>query len=62
LLREVQGKSVIFISHRFSTVRRADKILALRDGHINEQGTHAELMQHNGRYAALFRMQARWYE
>ena len=62
LLREVQGKSVIFISHRFSTVRRADKILALRHGHIDEQGTHAELMQHNGRYAALFRMQARWYE
>ncbi len=62
LLREVQGKSVIFISHRFSTVRRADKILSLRHGHIDEQGTHEELMQHNGRYAALFRMQARWYE
>jgi ATP-binding cassette, subfamily B, bacterial len=62
LLREIQGKSIIFISHRFSTVRRADKILSLRHGHIDEQGTHAELMQRNGRYAELFRMQARWYE
>jgi ATP-binding cassette, subfamily B, bacterial len=62
LLREIQGKSIIFISHRFSTVRRADKILSLRHGRIDEQGTHEELMQRNGRYAELFRMQARWYE
>jgi ATP-binding cassette, subfamily B, bacterial len=62
LLREIQGKSIIFISHRFSTVRRADKILSLRHGHIDEQGTHEELMQRNGRYSELFRMQARWYE
>jgi ATP-binding cassette subfamily B protein len=61
LLREIQRKSIIFISHRFSTVRRADQILSLRHGHIDEQGTHEELMQYNGRYAALFRMQARWY-
>jgi ABC-type multidrug transport system fused ATPase/permease subunit len=61
LLREVQGRSIIFISHRFSTVRRADQILSLRHGQIDEQGTHEQLMQHNGRYAALFRMQARWY-
>jgi ATP-binding cassette subfamily B protein len=62
LLREIQGKSIIFISHRFSTVRRADRILSLRHGHIDEHGTHDELMQRNGRYAELFRMQARWYE
>jgi ABC-type multidrug transport system fused ATPase/permease subunit len=62
LMREIQGKSIIFISHRFSTVRRADKILALRHGRIDEHGTHEELMQRNGRYAELFRMQARWYE
>ena len=62
LLREIQGKSIIFISHRFSTVRRADKILSLRHSHIDEQGTHEGLMQRNGRYAELFRMQARWYE
>jgi ABC-type multidrug transport system fused ATPase/permease subunit len=61
LPREIHGKSSIFISHRFSTVRRADQILSLRHGQIDEQGTHEELMQLNGRYAALFRMQARWY-
>jgi ATP-binding cassette, subfamily B, bacterial len=62
LLHDIHGMSIIFISHRFSTVRRADRILYLQDGHIQEQGTHAELMQHNSRYATLFRMQARWYE
>jgi ATP-binding cassette, subfamily B, bacterial len=61
LLREIQGQSIIFISHRFSTVRRADQILSLRHGRINEYGTHEELIQRNGRYAELFRMQARWY-
>jgi ABC-type multidrug transport system fused ATPase/permease subunit len=54
--------SIIFISHRFSTVRRADRILYLQNGHIQEQGTHEELMRSNSRYATLFRMQARWYE
>jgi ATP-binding cassette subfamily B protein len=62
LLREIEAKSVIFISHRFSTVRRADTILSLRHGRVDECGTHEELMQRDGRYAELFRMQARWYE
>jgi ABC-type multidrug transport system fused ATPase/permease subunit len=61
LLREIQDKSIMFISHRFSTVRRADQILSLRRGRVNEYGTHEELTQRNGRYAELFRMQARWY-
>jgi ABC-type phosphate transport system ATPase subunit len=61
LLREIQGQSIIFTSHRFSTVRGADQILSLRHGHIDEQGAHEEMMQHNGGYAALFLMQARWY-
>jgi ATP-binding cassette subfamily B protein len=61
LLREIEGQSIIFISHRFSTVRRADQIISLRHGRVDEQGTHEELMQRNGRYAELFRMQARWY-
>jgi ATP-binding cassette subfamily B protein len=62
LLHDIHGMSIIFISHRFSTVRRADRILYLQNGHIQEQGTHEELMRSNSRYATLFRMQARWYE
>ena len=49
------------LSYRFSTLRRADRILYLRDRCIAEQGTHAALIRCNGRYAQLFRMQARWY-
>jgi ATP-binding cassette, subfamily B, bacterial len=62
LLREIHGKSILFISHRFSTVRRADHILYLTEGRITEQGTHEELMRHQGRYAEVFRLQARWYD
>jgi ABC-type multidrug transport system fused ATPase/permease subunit len=53
-----RGKTTVIISHRFSTVRRADNILVLRDGHIVEQGSHAELMALDGRYAHLFKLQA----
>jgi len=51
----------ILISHRFSTVRMADQIVVLNRGRIVERGTHAELMQLNGRYAQLFGLQARGY-
>jgi ATP-binding cassette subfamily B protein len=51
----------ILISHRFSTVRMADQIVVLNRGRIVERGTHAELMQLNGRYAQLFSLQARGY-
>jgi ATP-binding cassette subfamily B protein/ATP-binding cassette subfamily C protein len=54
-------RTAILISHRFSTVRRADRIAVLRDGRIEELGTHAELIQRNGRYAHLFRLQASGY-
>ncbi|MGH8908972.1 MAG: ATP-binding cassette domain-containing protein [Egibacteraceae bacterium] len=55
------GRTVLLISHRFSTVRSADRIFVLADGHLTEQGTHTELMALDGRYAELFTLQASSY-
>ncbi len=52
----------IVISHRFSTVRMADQIAVLHNGHVEELGSHDELMAKDGRYAHLFRLQARGYQ
>jgi len=56
-----RGKMAVLISHRFSTVRMADRILVLADGRIQEQGTHAELLRVKGHYAELFELQAAGY-
>ncbi|HEX8919183.1 MAG TPA: ATP-binding cassette domain-containing protein, partial [Chloroflexota bacterium] len=56
-----EGHTAIFISHRFSTVRLADRILVLENGQLVEQGTHEELMDIEGRYARLFNLQASAY-
>src|SRR5437879_1377391 len=56
-----RGRTAVYISHRFSPVRRADRIVLLEHGRLVEQGTHADLMKLNGRYARLFRMQASAY-
>jgi ATP-binding cassette subfamily B protein len=56
-----RGRIVILISHRFSTVRRADQILVIQHGEILERGSHDELMAQNGHYAQLFLLQARGY-
>jgi ATP-binding cassette, subfamily B, bacterial len=55
------GKTALFISHRFSTVRMADRIVVLDDGRITEQGSHDELAHLGGRYAEMFEMQAASY-
>ena len=55
------GKMALFISHRFSTVRSADRILVLENGRIAEEGTHAQLSSLGGRYAEMFEMQASSY-
>ena len=53
----LRGRTALFISHRFSTVRGADRIYVLHEGEIVEQGTHDELVSRDGRYAELFRLQ-----
>lgn len=61
-LRSLTKKQmVILISHRFSTVRMADKIVVLSAGELVEEGTHADLLQAGGRYARLFSLQAAGY-
>ena len=53
---------MVFISHRFSTVRRADRILVLRDGQLTEKGTHEQLVAKNGYHSKMFKLQAEAYE
>ena len=55
------GKMALLISHRFSTVRMADRIVVLEAGRLVEEGTHSQLMTLGGRYAAMFEMQAASY-
>lgn len=55
-------KTVIIISHRFSTVRNADKIYVTEGGKIVEQGSHQELMKQSGKYSTLFNLQAKGYK
>ena len=55
------GKTALFISHRFSTVRMADRIVVLDDGRITEEGSHEALANLGGRYAEMFEMQAASY-
>jgi ATP-binding cassette subfamily B protein len=57
----VAGRMAILISHRFSTVRMADRIIVLRHGKVEEQGSHEELLANGGLYEELFAMQAKGY-
>ena len=56
-----EGRMIILISHRFSTVRMADEIVVLEHGAVVEQGTHDALIAAGGRYARLFNLQAEGY-
>ncbi|WP_460673295.1 ABC transporter ATP-binding protein [Larkinella ripae] len=60
--RLTEGKAAVIISHRFSTVRMADRILVLENGQLLEIGSHNELLEKAGRYAELFQLQARGYQ
>src|SRR5882672_6048011 len=57
----VAGRMAVLISHRFSTVRMADRIIVLRHGKVEEQGSHSELLAQHGLYEELFSMQAAGY-
>jgi len=57
-----QNQMVILISHRFSTVRMADRIVVIANGEITEQGSHQALLDAGGRYAHLFSIQAAGYQ
>lgn len=60
-MRRARRRSVLLISHRFSTVRDADRIYVMRDGEIVEHGGHIDLLEHDGVYAEMFSLQATPY-
>ena len=62
ILEHCEGKTVVFISHRLSTTRMADKIYMFDGGRIIESGSHDELLRQNGKYAEMFRMQSENYK
>ena len=53
----MRGRTSFIVAHRLSTIREADVILVMRDGRIEEQGNHSELMQKGGFYASLYNSQ-----
>ena len=61
ILAYAKDKTVVFISHRLSTTRMADRILMFADGRLIEEGSHDELMRRGGKYAEMFRLQAEKY-
>lgn len=61
MLKATEHKTVIFIAHRLSTTRLADRIILMENGQIAEQGTHEELLAQKGKYAAMWRAQAGQY-
>ena len=62
ILHHTQDKTVVFISHRLSTTRIADTIYMFDTGTLVEQGSHEELLERDGKYAEMFRLQSEKYE
>ena len=62
ILHNTEDKTVIFISHRLSTTRIADKIYMFDTGRLIEEGSHGELLEQNGKYAEMFRVQSEKYQ
>ncbi|MDE6506149.1 MAG: ABC transporter ATP-binding protein, partial [Eubacterium sp.] len=62
MMEAAENKTVIFISHRLSTTRNADRIYVMENGEIVENGSHEELMKQNGKYAYMFNLQAEKYK
>ena len=62
IIDSTRDQIVILVSHRFSTVRRADRIILLEDGIVAEEGSHKTLLKKKGKYAHLFNLQAKSYQ
>ena len=62
LIKQSENKILIFVTHRFSTVRLADRILVMSHGKVTEEGTHEHLMKLDRKYAKLFNLQAKGYK
>lgn len=56
------GKTSLFVSHRLASTRFCDRIIFVSDGHISEEGTHADLLERGGEYANLYEVQSRYYQ
>jgi len=61
IMKDGQNRTMIFISHRLSSVKNADRVFMLENGRIIEEGSHKELMKKDGSYAAMYKKQAMNY-
>ena len=62
MLKAAGDKTILYISHRLSTTKMADRIIMLENGRIIEEGSHEQLMALDGKYAEMFHMQAKKYQ